>query len=319
MMNKMKRVAILVLSVVMTAVCVSGCSMMGAAKDNYPSRQVELIVPYAAGGSADVTARAFAPSLEETLGQTVVVVNKPGASGVIGFSYVASASKDGYTIGIVPIASLCINHVLGELTFDPVEDYEMLGGISEDPVALCVSADSPFNTLSDLIDYAKEHPGELSVATSGLTSMDTLMCLDVAKTAGVEFNIVGFDGGGDCITAVMGGHADMMGGTYGEMITYVEAGQLKMLGVGEAGYDVPSFEEQGYPITLKKQIRAIYAPKGLDDEVKATLIKAVETAVKSDGFAEELGKVDTEPCYHTPEECTEFCHKISKALEAFKE
>lgn len=313
----MKKVLIAILVTSMILI-MTGCASTGASGGSFPGRQIEIVVPYTAGGAADLTARAFSPAFEESVGGTAVVINKAGASGVVGFSFIASAKADGYTIGLVPLPSVCINSVLGEFDTHPIDGYDFLGGVCQDPVALSVSADSPFDTLSDLIDYAKKHPGEVSVAASGMTSMDTVVCRDLEAAAGIEFNIVDYVGGAESLTAVMGGHADIMGGTVGEMSAYADAGQLKILAAGEEGYGYPTFEEEGYPITLTKQIRCILAPKGLDEPTKTLLIDAVKAAVTGEKFKDNLQAMNLEPCYITPEEMEEYALQIMTTLEKFK-
>ena len=315
----MKR--IVALALVFALLVMTGCGSIAAGSGNgsYPSKQIEIIIPYSAGGVADLTTRAITPSLEEKLGQTTVIVCKPGASGVIGFNYIASAKKDGYTIGFVPLSSVCINNVLGELEINPLDGYELLGGVTADPVALCVSADSPFNSLKELVDYAKEHPGELTIAASGMTSMDTVMCLDLEEVAGVDFNVIDFDGGSESIAAIIGGHADVMGGTYGEMAAYANAGQLKILAVGAQGLDYPSFDEEGYSISLTTQVRSFIAPKGMDETAKATLVEAIRESVAGESFAANLKSMDSEPTYLSPEELTEYVKTIMSGLQKFSE
>lgn len=198
-------------------------------------------------------------------------------------------------------------------------DLIFWGGVTADPVALCVSADSPFESLQELIDYAKDHPDELTIAASGMTSMDTVMCLDVEKVAGVKFNIIDFDGGSESIAAIMGGHADIMGGTYGEMVSYANAGQLKILAVGAEGLDYPSFEEEGYPISLTTQVRGFIAPKGMNADVKKLLVEAIKSSVYSESFATNLKTMDTVPIYYSPDELNEYVKTIIDALQTFNQ
>ena len=313
----MKRVLIAVLMISMLLL-MAGCDSTGAPNGSFPDREIEIVVPYTAGGAADLTARSFSPAFEDSTGGTAVVINKAGASGVVGFSFIASAKADGYTIGLVPLPSVCINHVLGELETDPIDGYDFIGGVCQDPVALSVSADSQFDSFSDLMDYAKAHPGELSVAASGMTSMDTVVCRELEAAAGIEFNIVDYVGGSESMTAVMGGHADIMLGTVSEMTAYAKAGQLKILTVGEEGYGYPTFEDEGYPITLTRQVRCIIAPRGLDASIKSVLIDAVKTAVDSDKCKANLNAMDIAPYYMTPEEMQEYASQIMATLKQFK-
>lgn len=124
----MKRIVTFSVIIVLLGAFLGGCSFANGTENTYPSRPIEIIIPYSAGGVADLTTRAITPSFEENIGQTTTVVCKPGAGGVIGFNYIASAKQDGYTIGFVPVASVCINNVLGEFNINPLDGFDFLGG-----------------------------------------------------------------------------------------------------------------------------------------------------------------------------------------------
>jgi tripartite-type tricarboxylate transporter receptor subunit TctC len=279
-----------------------------AAPAKYPARQIEIIVPYAAGGGVDTNARALIPALEEALGATAVAVNKPGAGGVLGFTYIATSKPDGYTIGLAALSSICTNAALGDFDVDPREAYRFLGGVVFDPVAIAVAKNSPFNTLGELIAFAKSHPNELSYGATGSLSLDAMVCRDLERVGGVEINIVNFDGGAETMAAVMGGHIQIMGGTFSEIFSYHKDGEVKILGVGEKVEDVPdikSFKEQGYDMAVTGARRALIVPKGVSDEIVTLLIPAAEKAIKSEDFKKKAATVGLIPSYSTPERCLE--------------
>lgn len=300
-----KKIMLLALAMFVLVGCGSPSASDEGTSSQYPTGPIELIAPYAPGGGVDTNCRALSPSLEKALGTTVTTVNKAGAGGAVGFTYIATAKPNGYTIGLGALSSICTNAALGDLHVDPQVDYDYLGGVAFDVSAICVSKDSPFNNLTELVSYAKEHPYELSYGATGTLSLDALLCHNLMKAGDVKINIVNFDGGSEAMAALMGGHIEIMGGTYTEMESFYEDGQVRIIGVGEEMEGFQTFKEQGYPITLTGARRCLMAPKGLDPEVLDTLIMATAEAVKSEDFADRAAQIGLTPRYGTPEEVIE--------------
>jgi len=296
-------------------VLLAGCSNTGASE--YPSRNVTMVVAYKAGGGQYITARALQSSLETALGESVVITNKEGGSGVIGFTYIANSKPDGYTIGMCALSSICINHVFGELEKDPREAYEFLGGVCNEVNAICVSADSEFDSLSDIVEFAKAHPSEITFAVTGATSADSVLAKEIERSAGIDFKEIDFDGASDALASVLGGHVNLMGGTLSEMVTYEQAGQVKIIAVAGDDYGYPTFEEQGVPIGFASIRRAIIAPKGLPDGVREKLVAAIKEAVESEDYIEKATATGQNPEYASPETMAGELDALMEALEAF--
>jgi len=285
-------------------------SQAPASNSSYPTRQIELIAPFAAGGSVDLNCRIIAPLLEKELGGTVVVVNKPGASGVLGFTYIGMAKPDGYTIGLGNLFGVTSNAAQGNFKMDPATQLEYLGGVVVDTVVLAAAADSPFDTFQDVVDYLKEHPEDLSYAATGAQSMDGLMMVDMENVAGIEMNMVTFDGGSESVAALLGGHVDLWGTTVSESLSYYQSGEIKVLAVGGKERaaempDAPTFAEQGYPLSVNAAQRALFMAVDSDPEILKTLRDAVKSFAESDEYKQQCADMGVTPTYMSPEECVE--------------
>jgi len=175
-------------------------------KIDYPTKSVTLISPTSAGGGTDLTARALATAAEKHLGQSIGVVNKPGASGSLGMTEGANAKADGYTVTMV-IAELTMLEHLGISTLS-YEQVKPVALVNLDPAALTVPADAPYNTLEEFVAYAKENPGKLNVGNAGSGSTWHLAAESLAKSADIELNHIPFEGASPAVTALVGGHID---------------------------------------------------------------------------------------------------------------
>jgi tripartite-type tricarboxylate transporter receptor subunit TctC len=297
-----KRVVLLVCIVAFTLL-VSVTTALAA--DKFPARPIEFIVPYTAGGSTDLIARVFASSLEKLLGGTVLVVNKPGAGGVIGFTYIATARADGYTMGVVPLISLCVNGALGDMKADPVKDYIFLGSVSMDPLCIAVSKDSPFNNITELLEFARSHPNELSYGVGGRVGSDAVTCWSLENAGNALFNMVSFDGGGDTIAALLGGHIQIISGAFPEMISYLRDGEIKVLATGAKNDefpDVKTFEEQGLDMPIVDTKRVLVVPKGIAPDLLSQLVEAVKTTTDSDEYKMKAKEVNLDASYISNEQ-----------------
>lgn len=257
---------------------------------DWPAASIEFIVPAAPGGGTDVTVRAIAPYLEKALGCSIVVTNISGSGGIEAYTNMSTANPDGYTMGLIAMPAVPLAYAQkGTLKIDPMTDYVHLGSVVYNKSTVTVAADAPFNTLDDLIAYAKEHPGEVTVATTGATSLKGLVATSLADQAGIELTQIGFDGGSECITQILGGHITMSPLTVSEGKSYVEAGQLKVLAVAgdnrlEAYPDVPTFAEEELNLAFAGSTHAIVMPKGTPDEIANKVRTAIADICASEEF-----------------------------------
>ncbi|WP_395715142.1 tripartite tricarboxylate transporter substrate binding protein [Reyranella sp.] len=257
-----------------------------ALAQNYPRRNIQLIVAFPAGGSTDVGARILAAAAEKALGQTITVVNKAGAGGQIGFTEFARARPDGYTLGFLNLPGV------NTIVLDPerkaaftMDSFIPVVNQVLDPGLIWVKADSPYKTLADLIEGARKQPGKLSACTTGILSDDHLAILMMQEAAKVEFRIVHFDGGAQQLAGVMGGHVDVAFDNVGGVAKRIQSGELRGLAVTDNERskfvpDVPTTKELGFGTVISSSTRGVGAPKGTPPEVlkviEAAFVKAVE-------------------------------------------
>src|SRR5512140_630341 len=240
-----------------------------AAQAAYPEQPINMIVAYAPGGGTDIVARVLARYLEKYLGNDakIVVLNKPGAGGAIGFTALASAPPDGYTIGFINTPSVLTVPIERKVSFT-WQSFDLLGNIVDDPDNFSVQADSPIKTLADLAAYAKANPGQVSVGTTGVGSDDHLSMMMFEKAAGVKMNHIPFKGAAEVHQAVATGQIMVAAMNIGEALQYIKGGtRLRNLGQMSVtrtnlAPNLPTFKEQGYDIVMAS-LRGMAAPKGL--------------------------------------------------------
>ncbi|WP_053365773.1 tripartite tricarboxylate transporter substrate binding protein [Bacillus sp. FJAT-27245] len=262
----------------------------------FPDKPITLIVSFAAGGGTDLGARILAPYLEDELGVPVVVENKPGGGGWIGYADLIKAKPDGYTIGYLNTPGL-ITGYLNPTTKrqQNLDDFEYIASHVLDAGVIAVKADdNRFNTIEDLIKYAKKN--NVTATTNGVASGNHIASLQLNDQIGTKFKPVHFDGTAEAFTAVLGGHVDVLVAKAGEVLEPVKEGQMKVLAVMMEERiaqfpDVPTLKETVGDV-VNYSSRGIGAPKGLDPEVLKVLQDAFEKAINNPEHIakmEELG------------------------------
>ncbi|ANN76314.1 tripartite tricarboxylate transporter substrate binding protein [Bordetella flabilis] len=265
----------------------------------WPERPVELIVGFAAGGGTDITARTLAVFLEKELGASVVVVNKPGASGALGLSLVARAKPDGYTLGMTNMPGLLTLPIERNAGFTGA-DFTYLATLVRDPSAFSVKSDSPYQSLKQLIDAARAKPGLVSYGSTGVGTDDHLALVMFEAATGTDLNHVPFNGAGPLRNSVLGGHTDVGGMNLGEAMPY-SGSKLRILAQASEkrsplAPDVPTFKEQGVDLVFASE-RGVIAPKGLPPEVEQKLAKALERIANNPEFQKTMLQQFTEMDY----------------------
>lgn len=301
-------VGMLCLSLVLLAGCGEAPKKQEAAKDKFPKKEIQLVVPFTAGGASDATSRTVAKAMEEKLKVPIVINNKTGGTGVVGMSFVQSSPKDGYTIGYVPV-ELTMLKALGLTDLEPSK-FDMLGRAMIIPAAVTVNANAPFNTIEEFIDYAKKNPGKVKIGNSGSGSIWHIAASALAQKANVQFTDVPFDGAAPAVTALMGGHIDAATVSIPEVMTGVEAKKLKILAVmgkeRDKKYpDVPTLKEKGFDIEVVGW-GGFIVPKGTPDDVKKILADALKDAVASESFKKFASERAYIAAFMSPEEFTQF-------------
>lgn len=264
-----------------------------------PSRPISIVVAWAAGGTNDIAARVMAPFLEKELGQPVQVVNKAGGGGQTGFTDIAQAKPDGYTIGLMvlpPAINIYMNPEVKPLfnrdSFIPVSAFAL------EPMITGVKSDSPYKTGKDLLDAAKANPEKVKFASTGISATTHMQVLALQKAAGVKFARVQFDGDSQAVTALLGGHVDVASVSPAGMLSQVKAGTLRVLGYTSKDQlkfypDVKGWPVQGYDVDLPVS-RGIVMPKGTPQDIIDTLKVVTEKISANEEFkkkAEDSGLV----------------------------
>lgn len=277
------------------------------AQEDFPSRPIDLTIGFGAGGGLDSNVRMLAPYLGEALGQPVTVINQPGGGSVPWANRLARTEPDGYTIGAVGFPLLQNNSVLVDVDYDPATDFTFLGLLTRDPAVLAVAADSPYQTVSDLITAAQE--GErIAIGATGVGSVDYMIALSVQRAAegDVDFGIVNFDSTNEGVVATLGGSIDAMPLTASSALPYVESGQMRALAAGDdepiEGLDAPTFTEAGVDLLVDGSYRAVLAPADLPDNVRQTLVEGLKEAIDNPEFRAAAAEAGLPVVYMPPDE-----------------
>jgi tripartite-type tricarboxylate transporter receptor subunit TctC len=265
----------------------------------FPERPITFICPWPAGGTADMTMRALCAAAAKNLGQTIVVDNKAGASGMLGLRAMATAKPDGYTIGQIPISVTRFSQ-LGSVQIDPLKDLSYVARVSGQTFGTAVLATSPYKTLKDLVAAAKASPDKITYASAGIGGATHVGMEEWAQAAGVQLNHIPFKGGSDALQAVMGGHVDVLVDS-SSWAPHVQSGKMRLLATwGEQRTaefkEVPTLKEQGYNVVVDAP-NGIGAPKGLEAAVATRLREAFKAAAASAEFAAACAKIDAPLMY----------------------
>lgn len=270
----------------------------------FPTKEVQIIIPYAAGGATDLIFRALAATTGKYLGKAVIVVNRPGGGGTVGVVEAMKAPPDGYTLlsAITPLTILP-HQVKTTFTY---KDFEPVINVVKDPGMFLVRSDSPWKSLGEFIDYAKKNPEMITVGNSGAGGGVHLIALAFEKSAGVKFNHIPFAGGGPSVTALLGGHINAVSVSPPEGIEHVKAGKLKIIALFaekrfELFPDVPTVKEQGIDFTMG-QWRGLAAPRGTPRDVIKKLHDAFKKGMEDPVFIKNAKDMVVNLSYLGPED-----------------
>ena len=254
--------------------------------DNYPSKPINFIVPYGAGGGADSRSRQIAQKMSVLLKQPIIVDNKPGAGGNIGTEYIARAAPDGYTIGMGNFAPMAVNKTLfANLRYDPETDLTPIILIEKGPLVLVVNPNSPYKTVQDIVAAAKAKPGSLTFSSGGIGGSHQLSAELFQQNAGIEMIHVPYKSGSAGLTDLMAGNVTMMFDQMYSAMPSIKADKLRPIAITSKKRspllpDVPSFTEAGYPKVVVLNWQGLIAPKGTPKAIIDKLNAAANEALK---------------------------------------
>jgi tripartite-type tricarboxylate transporter receptor subunit TctC len=303
------------------AVGLAGCTVGTEEEDaaapvsSYPEKPITLIVQANPGGGSDLSSRALADELSSILGVDVIVENRPGAGGATAMEYVAGLPADGYTVGFGPVELSLLNTTQGADVLP--ENYDLLGQIMLAPGVISVSADSPHQTLDDLIEASKSKP--ITVGNSGTGSIWEAAAIALAQDSGGQFTHVPHEGGAPAVAATLGGQIDAVVSGAGEAKAGFDDGSLRVLAVFHDEEhpnfaEVPTAAEAGFPLEFGGW-GGIYTPAGLKDDVHSTLEAAIKEAVESDGYKEFQKNAGNLVIYRNSADWTQF---VNEQFDRFK-
>jgi tripartite-type tricarboxylate transporter receptor subunit TctC len=287
----------------------TGLFSQQAALAQYPTKPVHIVVPYPAGGAVDAFARVLTQQLSELWGQQVGVDNRPGASTMIGAEQVAKSPPDGYTLLLTAELTLAIvPHLYEKIPYDPLRDFAPIVALVSATQALVANPSLPVKTVKDLVALAKARPGQLTYGSFGNGSTGHLNIEVLQAMTGARFNHIPYNGAGPAMNDVIGGHIDFMLAALSIVKGNVQAGKLRMIGVGSNHRssefpDVPTISESGAPGFEAKSWFGLLAPAGTPPDVIKKINQDVTRVMSDRAFAEKyLAAQGLEPITGTPEQ-----------------
>ena len=285
------------------AVCVLGTTP--AAAQDYPKGPIQLVVPFSSGGATDIFWRTLGEQFSKNLKANIAIVNKPGGGGIVGMSTVVNAKPDGYTICAGNSDTLDITPLFTkDLPFDTINDLTYVVKVANFPQSLGVRTESPFKTLDDVIAFAKANPKKLKASTPGFGTNPYMALQLLNYDAKAEIVPVNFTGGGESVTAILGGHVDLGAIALPPAKAQVLAGKIRILAIFSKERhplypDIPTAYEKGYKQTLVDTGMGIVGPKGLPAEVIRKWEQVVQTTLKDPAVISAVHKFDFVPDYQT--------------------
>jgi len=290
--------------------------------DDYPAKPIRLIVPFAPGGGNDTVARLIGDALGKRLGQPIVVDNRAGAGGVVGAEAAAKSPADGYTLFLGGVGSHAINPNLHkDLPYDPIRDFAPVSLLASAPLVLVVHPSVPAQSVQQLIEWAKSHPGKLNYASNGNGSSSHLAAVMFSSLAGIEMVHIPYKGLSPALTDLLSGHDQLMFSSAVAILPHVRAGKLRILAVTskkrmELLPDVPTIAESGLPNYETSSWYGILAPAGTRPEIVRRLHDEIVKVLAQDDVRKVLAQEGAEPFGNSPEEFAEFIRAEKQRLGA---
>ncbi|WP_428769234.1 tripartite tricarboxylate transporter substrate binding protein [Treponema sp. HNW] len=289
----MKKIISVLIVIIAGIVLLATCTPKGTEgkEPQYPTKALNIVVPYAPGGASDTVARIYAKELQTLIGgKPVTVTNLTGASGAKGLEFVKNSPADGYTLAYMPVESTMIK----ALGFTDVSnaDFKFVCRVMTIPAAVTVSASAPYNTLQEFIEYAKKNPSKIKVGNSGTGSIWHVAAASLEQKAGIKLNHVPFDGAAPAVTALLGGNIDAVTVSPSEVKTHVDSGKFKVLAILSDKHssvvpDVKTAKEQGFDV-IAQGWGGFAVPKNTPAEIIEYLDGISEKAVNSESVKKLL-------------------------------
>lgn len=286
----------------------------------WPSKPIRIIVPFAPGGIADILARMLSPVLSDGLGQAVIVENKPGASGSLATEYVARAEPDGYTLLLGLAAPQTLNQYIYSVPYDGVKDFAPITLLNTNPLVLMAHPSLPVRTVRDLIDLAKQKPGQIFFSDAGgLTQFSG----EIFKyMTGAQIAHVRYRGGAPAVTAAAAGEVQITFANYSDALVWMKSGKLRPIALTSAqrfpqSPEIPTIAESGVPGFDVQGWSALLAPAGTPPAVVDKIYKVLASAMQDPALREKMLNIGAEPGGNTPAEFQAFMEKEAEKWRSF--
>lgn len=299
----------------------------GTAAQDFPQRTVKLVAPFAPAGAVDILARILAERLAPMYGQSVVVENKPGASGHLGAQLVAKAPGDGYTLLVGTIGIHAAHGSYKKLTYDPAAELQPIAILGESPNVVVVPANSPYRSFADLLADAKANPGKINAANAGAGSSVHMITALFELMAGVRVKQIPYKGSGPALVDLIGGQVDVMFDNMSSSLPHVQSGKLRALAITGPARDkrlpgVPTIAEAGVPGYSGTSWFTVAAPRGMPPALVERLNKDVQRAMATPEAVAQLDKLGITFTPNTPEQAAAYFRsetvKWNRVIEAAK-
>lgn len=305
---------------IMVTLSLSGC---GSAKNsseasakNYPDKTLQIIVAYKAGGGTDVGARILASAAQKEFGKSIIIVNKPGSDGELGFTETCKAKPDGYTIGFINLPTFVALPQQRKTSYSSSDVVPIMNFVFDSTVLVVRANDNRFKTLEDFTKYAKAHPSEINVSNNGTGASDHLAAANLCNKAGIKVTHVPFGGSADMLAALRGKKVDATVAKISETATLVKSGELRILASFTQDRladfpNVPTLTEKGYPI-VDGSARALVAPKGTPKEIVTKLHDVFKAAMETQDLKDKAAKINLPLKYMGPEDLQKYMDTSAK-------
>ncbi len=319
------------LTVAALAAVAAVAAPLAAAADAWPARPIRMLVGFPPGGSTDLSARVLAAKLTQSLGQTVVVENKAGASGNIAADAVAQAAPDGYTLLVAATSFAAAPAFFDKLGWDPVKDFTPISLVATVPILVVTTPSLPLKTLPELVAYSKAHPRELNLASPGATTLTRLSGEMFRQVAGLDWVTVNFKGGAPAMQDMLSGRAHVMFANISDVIAQVKSGKLDALAVTTSRRssvvpDVPTLAESGYPGFAFATWQAVVGPRGMPPAIVERLNAAIRDALAAPDVKAQFLTFGTEAESSSPQALSQLLaaevakiDKVAKSVNAKRE
>jgi tripartite-type tricarboxylate transporter receptor subunit TctC len=288
------------------AVVTAGAAQPASAQ-TFPTQPMTLFVPFSAGSTGDITSRVMAKKMGETLGQTIIVENRPSAGGIVATTLVAKAKSDGYQLLLYSNTQSITAALFNKLPYDSVQDFQMIGTFGSFAFGVLVPADSPFKTLQEFIAAARLRPGALNIATVAVGTTQNLTAQLLKSKAGIDTVVVPYNASGDVLSALRGHHVDAAVENMAVVAAQIKSGSLRALAVSTADRyallpDIPTVAESGIPGFDVRSWNGIAAPRGVPAAVVDRLNKTIRDAIASPEVVNQFNQLGAIPYPGSPDD-----------------